>query len=194
MLAGRCHPLAPRRRRRILNLIDDHSRLAIASVDTHHRVRHRPVDDTVTAAVDRWGTPASVLTDNGAIFTATPRRGGRTALQVMLGELGINYLSSRPYQPQTCGKVERMPIVSKQYKFVIGVDTHAATHSLAVVIAVTGAELDPAAFPNTWPGLDRAVGWIAGGIAGPSTMFVIEGVGSYGAGLASASPTRHAGR
>jgi len=46
MLAGRCHPLAPRRRRRILNLIDDHSRLAIASVDTHHRVRTDRVDDT----------------------------------------------------------------------------------------------------------------------------------------------------
>jgi hypothetical protein len=37
------------------------------------------------------------LTDNGAIFTATPRRGGRTALQILLGELGINYINSRPY-------------------------------------------------------------------------------------------------
>ena len=31
------------------------------------------VVDTFTAAVNRWGTPASLLTDNGAIFTATPR-------------------------------------------------------------------------------------------------------------------------
>ena len=31
---------------RILKLIDDHSRLAIASVDTHHRVRTDRVDDT----------------------------------------------------------------------------------------------------------------------------------------------------
>ena len=35
------------------------------------------------------------------------RHGGRTALQVILGELGIKYLTSRPYHPQTCGKIER---------------------------------------------------------------------------------------
>jgi Integrase core domain len=50
----------------------------------------------------------SKLRDSGAIFTATPRRGGRTALQLMLGELGIKYLTSRPYHPQTCGKIERL--------------------------------------------------------------------------------------
>jgi hypothetical protein len=44
-----------------------------------------------------------VLTD-GAIFTATRRRGGRTALQVMLGELSINYLSCRRYQPDLQGR------------------------------------------------------------------------------------------
>src|SRR3954462_7769671 len=56
----------------ILDVIDDHSRLAIASIA-------RPVTtgpdvvDTVTAAFAQWGTPASVLTDNGAIFTAKQR-------------------------------------------------------------------------------------------------------------------------
>jgi transposase InsO family protein len=90
----------------ILNIIDDHSRLAIAS---HARPVTTGADviDTFTNGVSRWGTPASVLTDNGAIFTATPRRGGRTALQVLLGELGVAYINSRPYHPQTCGKVER---------------------------------------------------------------------------------------
>jgi hypothetical protein len=32
--------------------------------------------------------PASVLTDNGAIFTGAPGRGGRTALDITLGTLG----------------------------------------------------------------------------------------------------------
>ncbi|MCV7377855.1 transposase [Mycobacterium alsense] len=91
----------------ILNILDDHSRLLLASraypiVGGHHVV------ETFTATFARVGTPAAVLTDNGAIFTATPRRGGRTALQVILGELGINYINSRPYHPQTCGKVERL--------------------------------------------------------------------------------------
>jgi len=98
----------------ILNLLDDHSRLALAS-------RARPtmtgpdVMDEFLAAFTRWGTPATVLTDNGAIFTATPRRGGRTALQITLGELGTNYINSRPYHPQTCGKVERFHQTLKKH-------------------------------------------------------------------------------
>jgi len=90
----------------ILNLLDDHSRVGLASL-ARTTIGGNDVVDTFTTAFTRWGTPASVLTDNGAIFTATPRRGGRTALQVILGELGIKYLTSRPYHPQTCGKVER---------------------------------------------------------------------------------------
>jgi transposase InsO family protein len=90
----------------ILNLLDDHSRAALASL-ARPTMTGPDVMASFTEAVAHWGTPASVLTDNGAIFTATPRRGGRTALQVMLGELGIKYLTSRPYHPPTCGKVER---------------------------------------------------------------------------------------
>ena len=59
-----------------------------------------------------------------------------------------------------------MSIVAEQYKFVIGVDTHAATHSLALVTAATGAHLDEAVFPNTVSGWDRAWNWIARRIDG----------------------------
>lgn len=90
----------------ILNIIDDHSRLAIASI-ARRTITGIHVVDTFTEAFGTTGVPAAVLTDNGAIFTATPRRGGRTALQILLGELGINYINSRPYHPQTCGKIER---------------------------------------------------------------------------------------
>ena len=77
-----------------------------------------------------------------------------------------------------------MPIVAEEYTFVIGVDTHAATHSLALVTGTTGAIVDQAVFPNTPPGLDRALIWITHRIGGQSVLVVIEGVGSYGAGLA----------
>ena len=90
----------------ILNILDDHSRVALASL-ARPTITGPDVLDTFLATFTRWGTPAAVLTDHGAIFTATPRRGGRSALQVTLGELGINYINSRPYHPQTCGKVER---------------------------------------------------------------------------------------
>ncbi len=77
-----------------------------------------------------------------------------------------------------------MPIVAEEYAFVIGVDTHAATHTLALVTAATGAVVDQAVFPTTSPGLDRALTWIERGIGGRAALVVIEGIGSYGAGLA----------
>ena len=51
-----------------------------------------------------------------------------------------------------------MPIVAEQYELVIGVDTHAATHTLALVVTATGAVTDEAVFPTTTGGLGRAAG------------------------------------
>ncbi len=63
----------------ILDIIDDHSRVAIAS---HARTITTGPDvvDTFLAAIATWGTPAGLLTDNGAIFTARQRGHGRTTL------------------------------------------------------------------------------------------------------------------
>lgn len=58
------------------------------------------------------------------------------------------------------------PIVAEQYAFVIGVDTHAATHSLALITAATGGIVKEAVFPNSPEGLDRALSWITGKIDG----------------------------
>ena len=61
------------------------------------------------------GHTGVALTDNGAIFTAKQRGDGRTALEIFLGELGIKYSRSRPYHPQTCGKVERFHQTLKKH-------------------------------------------------------------------------------
>ena len=98
----------------ILNLLDDHSRLAIASL-ARRTITGPDVTTTFTTALSSWGPPASLLTDNGAIFTGQPRRGGRTALEITLGTLGIRYLNSRPYHPQTCGKIERFHQTQKKW-------------------------------------------------------------------------------
>lgn len=98
----------------ILNLLDDHSRLNLAS----HARRTTLGPDVVTtfrAAFDRWGIPASVLTDNGAVFTARQRGQGRVALEIELGALGVRLDHSRPYHPQTCGKVERFHQTQKKW-------------------------------------------------------------------------------
>jgi transposase InsO family protein len=97
----------------ILNIIDDHSRLVVASV-AFAVTRATDVVRVFVAASQRHGLPAAVLTDNGAIFTAA-YRGGRCAMETELERLGIAFKHSSPYHPQTCGKVERFHLTLKRY-------------------------------------------------------------------------------
>lgn len=106
--------LADRTPVEILNIIDDHSRLDLAS-DARPTVTGPDVLACFRKAFRRHGIPARVLTDNGAIFTGTPRRGGRVALEVELDLLGVGFDHSRPYHPQTCGKVERFHQTQKKW-------------------------------------------------------------------------------
>ncbi|OBH04414.1 MULTISPECIES: IS481 family transposase [unclassified Mycobacterium] len=100
----------------ILNILDDHSRKALTCtarpVFTALAVR-----DCFRDAYAAHGLPASVLTDNGMVFTARHATGpgGRTALQTELATLGVVFKNSRPYHPQTCGKVERFHQTLKKW-------------------------------------------------------------------------------
>ncbi len=98
----------------ILNLLDDHSRVALASVP-RRSITGPDVLHTFQDAFLTWGIPASVLTDNAAVFTGKQRGGGRVALEVELGRLGVRFDHSRPYHPQTCGKVERFQQTQKKW-------------------------------------------------------------------------------
>jgi len=89
----------------ILNIIDDHSRLLVAS-RAFVKTKAADVVETFHHGAAELGLPASMLTDNGAIFTAESRN-GTCAIELELIALGIDYKHSRPYHPQTCGKVER---------------------------------------------------------------------------------------
>lgn len=80
-----------------------------------------------------------------------------------------------------------MTIVAHAYQFVVGVDTHARTHALSVLVAATGAVVDQSVFPATGAGMSRAIAWVGRRTGGDAaTLWVIEGVGSYKARLASA--------
>lgn len=98
----------------ILNQIDDHSRLAVGS-DTRVTFKAADVVACFRKATATWGIPAQMLSDNGAIFTGIPRRGGRVALELELIGLGVRFRHSRPYHPQTCGKVERYHQTQKRW-------------------------------------------------------------------------------
>lgn len=97
----------------ILNVIDDHSRLFICS-HAYGSVKAGDVVHSFHRAVELHGLPAALLSDNGAVFTATARK-GKVLLQTELERLGIAAKNSRPYHPQTCGKVERLHQTLKRY-------------------------------------------------------------------------------
>jgi transposase InsO family protein len=97
----------------IVNFIDDHSRLAVAA-RVFLRANAPKVLAVLLEAGERWGLPAALLTDNGCVYT-TWHRGGPNAMQTELLSLGIDFRHSRPYHPQTCGKVERFHQTMKSF-------------------------------------------------------------------------------
>jgi transposase InsO family protein len=97
----------------ILNIVDDHSRLLVAS-RAFNTTKAADVVETFHQGAATWGLPASMLTDNGAVFTAEARH-GTCAMELELLSLGIDFKHSRPYHPQTCGKVERFHQTLKKW-------------------------------------------------------------------------------
>ena len=96
MSRDRCHPLT---------VLDDHSRYNLA-VEACADERGQTVQERLTRVFRRYGLPAAMLMDNGAPWgndSAHPF----TPLTVWLMRLGIKVLHSRPYHPQTLGKLER---------------------------------------------------------------------------------------
>jgi transposase InsO family protein len=103
----------------ILCFLDDHSRYAI-SVTCHQPVTGPTVVAAFQKAVADQGIPASVLSDNGMVFT-TRFAGGRAGadtlngFQAELRRLGVVQKHSRPNHPTTCGKVERFQQTLKKW-------------------------------------------------------------------------------
>jgi transposase InsO family protein len=97
----------------IINFIDDHSRAVLASVAVPVATAAEVVRIFFeTAAI--YGLPASVLSDNGAIYTAA-YRGSHTGMEIELATLGITFKHGKPYHPQTQGKVERYHLTLKKW-------------------------------------------------------------------------------
>ncbi len=106
--------LANGREVEILNILDDHSRLLTGST-ARSVFKAADIVTDLHAAMNSYGRPERLLTDNGAVFTGLPRGEGWVALQREAAALGIKLSHSRPYHPTTCGKVERFHHTLKKW-------------------------------------------------------------------------------
>jgi transposase InsO family protein len=97
----------------IIDILDDHSRLHLAC-DAYRRVKAADVVQSFRKAAQLHGLPESFLSDNGAVFVGGYRK-GKVHLEYELERLGIVFKNSRPYHPQTLGKVERLHQTLKRY-------------------------------------------------------------------------------
>jgi transposase InsO family protein len=110
----------------ILHFIDDCSRVALSS----KVVATATATDAIElfyATAATWGLPASVLSDNGAIYTAA-YRGAATGLEIDLAALGVGFKHGKPYHPQTQGKIERYHQTLK--KWLVSRDEFASIEAL----------------------------------------------------------------
>lgn len=92
---------------KILTGVDDHSRFCVVSA-VMTRAVFRPVCAAFVEALERYGVPEEVLTDNGKVFT------GRFSLkptEVLFDKIcrdnGITHRLTAPASPTTTGKIER---------------------------------------------------------------------------------------
>lgn len=98
----------------VFNQLDDHSRFVVGS-DAREVFRAVDVVDCFERATSIYGTPASYLTDNAALFTGRYRGRSWVALERQLVARGVRQSRARPYHPQTCGKVERYHQTLKRF-------------------------------------------------------------------------------
>jgi transposase InsO family protein len=98
----------------VLNMIDDHSRLCVAS-RAMKTVKGADVVRVLHQAAATWGYPASFLSDNGLIFRTSRHHQVAGVTEQELFSLGIKAKHARPYHPQTCGKVERFHQSMKKF-------------------------------------------------------------------------------
>lgn len=89
----------------IFQLVDDHSRLALASLVANAETSEAAVR-VVRLAVSRHGAPQKFLSDNGVAFNPT-RRGYTGKLVDYLRALGVETITGKRYKPTTQGKNER---------------------------------------------------------------------------------------
>ena len=89
----------------IFQLVDDHSRLAVASHVSWGETSEGAIA-VVSKGIQAHGFPQRLLSDNGAALNPS-RRGVLGQLVVYLRSRGVEPITGKPYKPTTQGKNER---------------------------------------------------------------------------------------
>jgi transposase InsO family protein len=100
-------PLADGTSAKALTGIDDHSRMCVCAA-LMAAERTRAVCEGLRAALQTFGVPEQILTDNGKVFTG---RFHHPPVEVLFDRIcrenGIEHLLTQPRSPTTTGKIER---------------------------------------------------------------------------------------
>jgi transposase InsO family protein len=94
------------REARIVTGVDDHSRFCVLA-RVAERATSRAICLAFSEALQRYGAPEEVLTDNGKQFTARFGRGGEVLFDKICRRNGIAHRLTAPSSPTTTGKIER---------------------------------------------------------------------------------------
>jgi transposase InsO family protein len=94
------------REARIVTGVDDHSRYCVIA-RVFERATGRAVCLAFAGALQRYGVPEEVLTDNGKQFTDRFGRGGEVLFDKICRRNGIAHRLTQPRSPTTTGKIER---------------------------------------------------------------------------------------
>jgi transposase InsO family protein len=86
-------------------IIDDYSRFCICA-DLRHDQRASTMIDVLHRAIQHYGKPRRLLTDQGTSFYTWSHEG--TIFQKYLDDMEIEHIVTDPHSPQTIGKVERL--------------------------------------------------------------------------------------
>lgn len=86
----------------LIGFMDDNSRFMVGW-GLYRFQKTYNVQEVFRAAIEKRGMPKEVLSDNGRQYHTWR---GKSKFTTMLTKLGIRHIRSRPYHPQTCGKIE----------------------------------------------------------------------------------------
>jgi len=91
---------------RIVTGVDDHSRYCVLA-RVVERATGRAICLAFAEALERFGAPEEILTDNGKQFTDRFGRGGEVLFDKICRRNGIAHRLTAPRSPTTTGKIER---------------------------------------------------------------------------------------